>query len=524
MKILVSDPITENGLSVLKDANFDVVELPDGTPEEIAKASRDIHGWVIRSGTKVTAKMIENAENLNVIARAGVGLDNIDIPVATRRGVVVMNTPDVNTISAAEHTIAIMLTLSRNITTGDLGIKQGEWNRHALVGTELRNKTLGIVGLGKIGREVLTRCRSFGMNILGYDPYISQDLFNVEEVKIVDIDELTAEADYITIHVPLNNSTHDLFDYDRLSSMKSTARIVNVARGGIINEIDLAKALKKGKIAGAAIDVFSSEPVEDRNPLLSAPNIVLTPHLGASTEEAKEAVSMAVCEQVRDYLIYEKLINAVNMPFSNITKLKEIKVNLELAELMGNIQGQLNPGVIKRIQVECSGTMDEAKPAALAFIKGLLTNRIPDRVNYINAESLAVELGISIEHSYTSDSGSYTNLIRTRLSGGSKPTRIAGCVFEGNRIRLVNILGYEMDVNPYGTMLFTRNKDVPGVIGNVGTILGKADVNIGGYLLSREMNEDEAFSVVRVDNPVSNKVLNQLRNLPEIISVEQLHC
>ena len=524
MKILVSDPITENGLSVLKDANFDVVELPDGTPEEIAKASRDIHGWVIRSGTKVTAKMIENAENLNVIARAGVGLDNIDIPVATRRGVVVMNTPDVNTISAAEHTIAIMLTLSRNITTGDLGIKQGEWNRHALVGTELRNKTLGIVGLGKIGREVLTRCRSFGMNILGYDPYISQDLFNVEEVKIVDIDELTAEADYITIHVPLNNSTHDLFDYDRLSSMKSTARIVNVARGGIINEIDLAKALKKGKIAGAAIDVFSSEPVEDTNPLLSAPNIVLTPHLGASTEEAKEAVSMAVCEQVRDYLIYEKLINAVNMPFSNITKLKEIKVYLELAELMGNIQGQLNPGVIKRIQVECSGTMDEAKPAALAFIKGLLTNRIPDRVNYINAESLAVELGISIEHSYTSDSGSYTNLIRTRLSGGSKPTRIAGCVFEGNRIRLVNILGYEMDVNPYGTMLFTRNKDVPGVIGNVGTILGKADVNIGGYLLSREMNEDEAFSVVRVDNPVSNKVLNQLRNLPEIISVEQLHC
>ena len=524
MKILVSDPITENGLSVLKDANFDVVELPDGTPEEISEASRDIHGWVIRSGTKVTAKMIENAENLNVIARAGVGLDNIDISVATRRGVVVMNTPDVNTISAAEHTIAIMLTLSRNITAGDLGIKQGEWNRHSLVGTELRNKTLGIVGLGKIGREVLTRCRSFGMNILGYDPYISQDLFNIEEVKIVDIDELTAKADYITIHVPLNNSTRDLFDYDRLSSMKSTARIVNVARGGIINEIDLAKALEKGKIAGAAIDVFSSEPVKGTNPLLNAPNIVLTPHLGASTEEAKEGVSLAVCEQVRDYLINEKLINAVNMPISNVTKLKEIQVNLDLAELMGNIQGQLNPGVIKRIQVECSGNMDEAKPAALAFIKGLLTNRIPDRVNYINAESLAVELGISIEHSYTSDSGSYTNLIRTRLSGESKPTQIAGSVFEGNRIRLVKILGYEMDVNPYGTMLFTRNKDVPGVIGNVGTILGKADVNIGGYLLSREMNEDEAFSVVRVDNPVSNKVLNQLRKLPDIISVEQLHC
>ena len=524
MKILVSDPITESGMAVLTDANFDVVQLPEGTPEEKAEACKDIHGWVIRRGTKITAEMIDGAENLQVIGRAGVGVDNIDIPAATRRGVVVMNTPDVNTISAAEHTVAIMLTLSRNISIGDSGMKNGEWNRNALVGTELRHKTLGIVGMGKIGREVMTRCRSFGMKILGFDPYMNQDMFNPEEVTIVDLDELTANSDYITVHVPLTDSTRDLFDYARLSAMKSTARIVNVARGGIINEAGLAKALVDGKIAGAAIDVFTSEPVDDSNPLVNAPNIVLTPHLGASTKEAKEGVSMAVCEQVRDYLLHEKLNNALNMPISDMAKLKEIQINLDLAELMGILQGQLNPGVIKRVQVECSGTMDEAKPAALAFLKGLLKNRIPDRVNYINAESLAVELGISIEHSFTNDSGSYTNLIRTRVTGESEPTRIAGSVFEGNRIRMVNILGYEMEVTPYGTMLFARNKDVPGVIGKVGTMLGEAKVNIGGYLLSREMNDGEAFAVVRVDNPVPDSVLSQIRDLPEIISVQQLHC
>ena len=524
MKILVSDPITESGMSVLNEAKFEVVNLPKGTPEEKADACKDVHGWIIRSGTKITENMIASAENLQAIGRAGVGVDNIDIPAATRRGIVVMNTPDVNTISAAEHTVAMMLTLSRNISVGDRGMKSGEWNRHALVGTELRNKTLGIVGMGKIGREVMSRCRSFGMKILGYDPYLNQDMFNPEEVNIVDLDTLTTQSNFITVHVPLTDGTRDLFDYDRLSSMKKTARIINVARGGIINETDLAKALTEGKIGGAAIDVFTTEPIETSNPLVKAPNIVLTPHLGASTQEAKEGVSMAVCEQVRDYLIHEKLNNALNMPISDLTKLKEIQINLDLAETMGKLQGQLNPRAIKKVHVECAGTMDEAKPAALAFLKGLLNDRIPDRVNYINAETLAIELGIGIEHSYTSDCGSYTNLIRTQVTGETDCTEIHGSVFEGNQIRLVNILGYEFDVTPYGTMLFARNKDVPGVIGKVGTMLGKANVNIGAYLLSREMNDGEAFAVIRVDNPVAEDILNDLQDLPEIISVQQLHC
>ena len=524
MKILISDPITNKGLSILKDANFDLIELPNASDKDKAEACKDVQGWVIRSGTSVTAQMIESAKKLVVIGRAGVGVDNIDIEAATRRGVVVMNTPDVNTISAAEHTVAIILSLSRNIAEGNSSLKKGQWNRNELVGSELRNKTLGIVGLGKIGQEVLTRCRAFGMNVIGYDPYMNKDKFNPEEIKIVDLDNLTKNSDYITVHVPLNDSTRDLFNYEQLIKMKSNARIVNVARGGIINEVDLARVLNEGKIAGAAIDVFTSEPLEDKNPLLKANNILLTPHLGASTEEAKEGVSLAICEQIRDYIINEKLNNAINMPISDMAKLKEIKFNLDLSELMGNIQGQLNQGSIKRVQVECSGTMDETKPAALAFLKGLLKNRVPDRVNYINAESIAIELGISIEHSFTNDSGPFTNLIRSRVSAELGATRIGGSVFDGNRIRLVNILGYEMEVNPYGTMLFMRNDDVPGVIGSVGYTLGKANINIGAYFLSREMKEGEAFSVVRVDNTLSEKVINDLRSIPHILSVHQLHC
>ena len=524
MKILVSDSITENGLSVLKDANLDVLYLPNASIKKKSEAAKEIYGWIIRSGTTITEKMIKDSSNLQVIGRAGVGVDNIDIQTATRHGIVVMNTPDINTISAAEHTLAMMLTLSRNIAIGDSEVKQGEWNRNELIGSELSNKILGIVGMGKIGREVMTRCRSFGMRILGYDPFMNQDMFNPEEVRIVELEELIINSDIISVHVPLTDSTRDLFDYDRLSNMKSTARIINVARGGIINETDLAKALNDGLIAGAAVDVFTSEPLDKLNPLVNAPNIVLTPHLGASTKEAKEGVSLAICEQVRDYLIHGKLNNAINMPIADIAKLKEIEIFLDFADTMGNLQSQLNSGAIKRVQVESSGSIEDSKPLALAFLKGLLSSRIPDRGNYINAETLAVDLGISIEHSYTNDSGSYTNLIRTKVSGDSEPTIIAGSIFGGDHPRLVNILGYEMDLKPYGTMLFTRNKDVPGVIGSVGTILGNANINIGGYLLSREMNADEAFSVIRVDSKISEEILVELQKLPEILSIQQLHC
>ncbi len=524
MKILVSDPITEAGMAILKDADFKVIYLPDRSPEEKANACKDIDGWVIRSGTKVTPDMIESTQRLQVIGRAGVGVDNIDIAAATRKGVVVMNTPDVNTISAAEHSVAMMLALSRNIPLGHSGLMNGKWNRNALVGSELRNKTLGIVGLGKIGREVIKRCLSFQMNILGFDPYVSQDMFNEDEVRIVDIDELTRDADYISLHVPLTKATKNLFDFNRLCAMKPTARIINVARGGVINETDLAKALNQEKIAGAAIDVFTSEPINESSPLIGAKHIVLTPHLGASTQEAKEGVSLAVCKQIRDYLIDKKLANAVNMPISDLAKLNEIQPHLELSEIMGNLQGQLGPDVIKKVYIECAGTMTEAKPTALAFLKGLLADRVSERVNYINAETLAIDMGIKVNYSVSSDSGLYTNIIRTSVTGERKTNQLYGSIFQGNQMRLVNILNFPMDVTPCGTMLFIRNKDVPGVIGKVGTALGKAEVNIGGYFLNRDTKDGEAFAVIKLDHPIEKQIVNTLCEFPEIISLQQINC
>ena len=524
MKVLVSDPITKAGMTILKEADFDVVYLPDASDDEKADACKDVHGWVVRSGTQATANMINSADNLQVIGRAGVGTDNIDISAATRKGIVVMNTPDVNTISAAEHTVAMMLALSRNIPLGHGGIIKGQWNRNALVGTELRNKTLGVVGLGKIGREVIQRSRSFNMNILGFDPYVSQDMFDEEEVRVVDLDTLTSESDYITLHVPFIDSTKDLFDFDRLCRMKDSARIINVARGGIINEADLAKALNEDKIAGAAIDVFTSEPIGENNPLVKAKNIVMTPHLGASTAEAKEGVSLAVCEQVRDYLLHEKLANAINMPISDLAKLKEIQPNLDLSEAMGKLQSQLETGVIQKVHIECAGSMEETKPAMLAFLKGLLSSRIPDRVNYVNAESLALDLGIKIEYSYSSNCGSYENLIRTQVTGENGSNQINGSIFENKRLRLVKILGYEMDITPRGTLLFVHNKDVPGVVGKVGTALGSSQINIGAYILSRDSVDGEAFAVIRVDNEVPEKILTELADMQEIISIQQINC
>ena len=523
MKVLVSDPITDIGMSILNEAGLDIVYLPDGTPEEKQNAAQDVQGWIIRSGTQITADMIQSAKNLQVIGRAGVGVDNIDFPSATRKGVVVMNTPDVNTISAAEHTVALMLTLSRNIHRGHSELEKGEWNRHQLVGTELQNKTLGIVGLGKIGREVMERCRSFRMNMIGYDPFVSQNMFREDEIKIVDLDTLTQTADYITLHVPLNDQTINLFNYDRLCRMKSSARIINVARGGIINEEDLAKAVSEEKIAGAAIDVFTAEPIDGTHPLVGITNIVLSPHLGASTKEAKEGVSRAICEQVRDCLLNEKISNALNMPILDMTKLKKIQPYLGLAEMLGQIQSQIAEGPIDHVSIECYGTADEIKPISLACLKGLLQSRVPERINYINAETIAKELGVEIDLHYSTADSSYVNLISTKVTINDVVYQLDGSVFDDHRPRLVNMLGREMEVTPQGTMLLVENNDVPGVIGNVGTLLGNLNINIAAYLLNRNGENDKAFAVIRVDNPLTKSDLKKLSQIEDIQSVNQIH-
>jgi len=482
-----------------------------------------VNGWVIRSGTKPDENALNIATQLEVIGRAGVGVDNIDIPVATRNGVVVMNTPDVNTTSAAEHTIGMILASSRNISQAHQDLNKGEWNRHQWVGTELNGKTLGIVGCGKIGREVLSRASAFGMKILGYDPYFTQEHFNPDQIKMVDLDTLTRKSDFITLHVPLVDETKNLFNLDKFKLMKNSARIINVARGGIVNEKDLAEALNKNLIAGAAIDVFENEPIGSDHPLLNITNCVLTPHLGASTEEAKEGVSGAVCRQVRDYLLKGKMTNALNMPIKDMDKMKEILPHLNMAELLGNMHAQLLSSPTKKVMIECHGAMDEIKAISLAFLKGLIENRVSGRLNYINVESRARDFGIETEVLYQTGKTDFPNLLVTKVQCDDEVIRLDGSVFGDGKLRLVNIFGHEIDIVPKGTILLVKNKDVPGVIGKVGTLLSQHHINIGAYVLS-ETGEEKAFGVIRVSDSVSQEVIQELASLDEIERVQQIVC
>ena len=468
-RILVTDPISSNGLDILNTSEIELIYKPDISDKELDSILPSVHGWIIRSGTTITSKNICNAKNLSVIGRAGVGVDNIDLHAATKSGVVVMNLPDGNTISAAEHTMALLSSLSRNVHTGHLTLMNKEWRRHELVGNELKGKTLGIVGLGKIGREVMKRALSYEMKIVGHDPFVNQSMFDPETIRIVDIDELTSESDFITLHVPLIDATRDLFNLERLKKMKPSARIINVARGGIINEKDLSVALNEDVIAGAAIDVFVKEPIEDDHPFLSTKNLLVTPHLGASTIEAKEGVSKGICQQVKDYLLAQKMSNVLNIPIADMSVLKQLEPYLDMSEKLGIMLSQLINESVVSVKIECFGLIEELKPMTISFLKGLFNKVTDNRINFINAISVAEERGISISHSYSSEKISYSNLVLATVKTSKGEYSIGGSVFEENHPRIVNIMGYKIDVFPEGVMIFMKNKDVPGVIGKIGT-------------------------------------------------------
>ena len=361
------------------------------------------------------------------------------------------------------------------------------------------------------------------MKIMGFDPYVNKDILKEKNIMLCDIEELTEKSDFITLHVPLIDSTRNLFDTDRLLKMKKTARIINVARGGLINESDLADALNDDVIAGAAIDVFETEPLVNDSPLLKAKNILLTPHLGASTTEAKEGVSLSICRQVVDYLKEEKMGNAINMPVADMALLKKISPYLSLSEILGKIQIQLATGAVKSISLDCYGPIDQTKTISLSFIKGLLENVSEGRINFINADAVAKERGISISHSHKTDQIPYSNLIVTTIETENETIGLSGSVFGENHFRIVDIMGYELDVNPEGNMLFMKNKDVPGVIGKVGTILGEAGVNIGEYLLSRTSQNKTAYAVVKLDSSLEDSILKSLTRLDEIVDIHQLY-
>ena len=524
-RVLITDPITPSGLEILTQRGLDVVDVTGQPVEKIIEEVGTVHGWIVRSGTKVTADFLGQADNLQVVGLAGVGVDNIDVEAATLRGIVVMNTPDGNTISAAEHTLALMMALSRNVHLGHGQLQAGEWNRQALKGVELRGKTLGIIGLGRIGSRVMTYARALDMQVLGFDPYVPPQLLESDEVELAALDDLLARSDFITLHVPVNDETRNLINAMRLKQMKPTARLINCARGALVNEEDLAAALNSGTIAGAAVDVYSSEPIAADNPLLKAKNILLTPHLGASTKEAQEGVSLTVCQQVADYLLDGKLQNALNMPIADMALLKQLEPHLELAADMGRILSQLVDGSVESVRVTCAGTVEDSHPIALAAVRGVLEHMLDSRLNFVNTAAVAGERGIAFTHAYESGEVGYANLVRVEVTTDQGEKSMAGSVFGTHgrgHPRIVEIEGYHLELQPEGVMLFIRNRDEPGVLGRVSIALGGYGINIGQALLNRERSAEQAYLVVKVDSAPDEGQIKALAGLEGIMSVRKV--
>ncbi|MFQ6676440.1 MAG: phosphoglycerate dehydrogenase [Fidelibacterota bacterium] len=521
MIVLITDPVSSAGKAVLTGAGIKIIDRSRGTAESFRKDLKEADGWILRSSTRATKELITSAGRLKVIGRAGVGVDNIDMEAATLHGVVVMNTPGVNTVSAAEHTIALILSLAKNVTRGYASLREGRWDRDSLMGRELRGKTLGVVGLGRVGTEVVKRLHSFGMKILGYDPYVSKSQMEVEDVQLVDLETVCRKSDVVTLHVPLTDTTRHMFDMGRLKTMKRTALLVNCSRGEVVVEKDLQEALDTGLIAGAAVDVFEKEPARD-SPLLKARNILFTPHLGASTREAREGVSRAICQQVRDFLLEGKVANALNIPVADVSLLTTLKPYLHLAEKLGAVLQQAGPRPVESIKVETQGPLKNVKLITLALLKGFLDKVHANTVNYVNATAVAESRGIRVRETYRYGDSDYSNLISATAVTENDSLTVRGSLFSDNHPRIVYFDGFHLDLEPKGILLLIYNKDVPGVVGKVGTFLGNRGINIAGYLLGRKDDARVAFGIIRLDTPVDEKGLGELLRYPEILKLKQI--
>ncbi|RME69229.1 MAG: phosphoglycerate dehydrogenase [Nitrospirae bacterium] len=521
MKVLVSDNISEKGVELMKKAGLKVDVKTGLSPEELKQIIGEYHGLVIRSATKVTAEIIEAAKNLKVIGRAGSGLDNVDKEAATKRGIVVMNTPGGNTITTAEHTIALMFALARNIPQATASMKEGKWEKKKFMGVELFNKTLGIVGLGNIGSQVAKRALALQMNVIGYDPFLSDEKAKELGIEKVSLDELFDRSDFITLHTPLTDETRNLINKDTIARMKDGVRIINCARGGIVNEKDLYDALESGKVAGAALDVFEKEPPEDLT-LIKHPKVICTPHLGASTREAQENVAVAVAEQIIDYLINGIIRNAVNFPSIPADEVPVLSPYIELAEKMGAFIAQIYEGGITEATLEFRGEAQElnTKPVTIAAIKGLLEPIIPETVNFVNAPLIAKERGIEVKETTSPDAGDYHSMLTLRVKSNGKTHYIEGTLYGKKEPRFVKVDDFPVEIIPEGTMLYIYNQDRPGVIGNIGSTLGKNNINIARMHFGRQAPGGMAISVVSVDQDVPEDVLNEIKALPNIVDVK----
>ncbi len=516
-KVLVSDPIDQAGIDILSQVA--TVDVKTGLPAaELVEIIGDYDALMIRSGTRVTKEIIDAGANLKIIGRAGVGVDNVDVPAATRRGIVVVNSPEGNTIAAAEHALAMMLALSRHIPDANASVKRGEWDRKTFVGAEVYKKTLGILGLGKIGSHVATVARAMGMKLLAYDPFISTERAEQIGCQLVDLELLIQQADYITLHIPKTSETAHLINAERLAKMKPTTRIINCARGGIIDEEALTEAIKAGKIAGAALDVYESEPLED-SPLKSlGKEVILTPHLGASTTEAQVNVAIDVAEQIRDVLLGLPARSAVNIPGLRPDVLEELKPYMQLAETLGNLVSQLAGGRVELLNIRLQGELatNKSQPLVVASVKGLLYQALRERVNYVNASIEAKERGIRVIETRDASIRDYAGSLHLEATGSLGTHSVTGALLGDGEIRLTNLDDFPINVPPSQHMLFTLHRDMPGIIGKLGSLLGSFNVNIASMQVGRKIVRGDAVMVLSIDDPLPDGILSEILKVPGI--------
>lgn len=518
MKILIADPVAQEGIDILRlDHQVDIKTKQ--TEEQLMEIIADYDALVVRSETKVTKNILEKADKLKVIGRAGVGVDNIDVEAATQKGVVVLNAPEGNTIAATEHTMAMMLALARNIPQAYMSMKAGKWERSKFTGVELRGKTLGILGLGRIGRGVAKRAAAMEMKILGYDPYVTEEQARIAGIKKAQLAEIFAEADFITLHLPQTPDTKGMLNKTAFDKMKPGVRIVNCARGGVVNEADLADALNEGKIAGAAVDVFSKEPVLPENPLLGADRILFTPHLGASTEEAQIGVAVDVARGILQVLKGKTAQTAVNMAMVSTATLDAIRPYFLLAEKMGTLAVQLLQGGIEEIQVEYNGEVanHDLRLLTAAVVKGVLTPSTEDNVNFVNAHHLAKGRGIHVREIKSEDKKEFSNLISVTVGSAENRHFVAGTLLGELEARIVNMDGYRVDISPRGTLLICPHVNRPGMIGSVATVLGKNKINIGGMQLAQMAKPGNNIMLIAVEAEPGEKVMNEIAAIDGVL-------
>lgn len=521
MKVLVSDNLSPVGVKILEDAGLEVDVKTGLAPEELKAIIGEYDGLVIRSATKATAEIIEAGENLKVIGRAGIGLDNVDIPAASKKGIIVMNAPDGNATTAAEHAIAMMMSLTRNIPQATSSMKAGKWEKKKFQGREVTGKTVGIVGIGRIGGIFCERAQGLKMKVIAFDPHMPKELVEKLGVELVTLEDLCKRADYISVHVPLTKETKHLISTNEFAAMKNECMFVDCARGGVVDEEALYNALKDGEIRGAALDVFEVEPTNQENcKLLSLDNFICTPHLGASTSEAQLNVATAIAEQVADYLLTGTVTNAVNVPSVSADVLSQVGPYITLAEMLGSFHMQVAKGGVEEVAIEFCGDLAEmvTSPITVSFLKGLFTPILKDAVNYVNAPIIAKDRGIRVVESKTSQSDDFLNLLSIRVKTTEGENVLAGTVFGKNEPRLVRVNNFRLEALPAGPMLFVENNDVPGVIGQLGTTIGNGGVNISRMTVGEIRGKDQNVNVIllNTDTLVGKDLLEKVRGLENI--------